>query len=209
MSVSPPTTLTCRLCGSTPAAAGRFRAHRGMVFLMQFRHWDGPFCRDCGIATFREATSKTLLQGWWGFLSAFITVWTLIRNVLVRGRFARLGAPYRDGSVQAPLAQPLDPGRPVLARPAGALGVAAVVLAVIVGTAWLQADTRNNRPEAKVGKCVQVTDGKVSAYVDCSKPHVGRIIGVASDRSQCPAETNAVVRSEKGDGMVLCAVAEG
>jgi len=30
------------------------RAHRGLLIVMQFRKAPGPFCRDCGLATFRH-----------------------------------------------------------------------------------------------------------------------------------------------------------
>jgi hypothetical protein len=110
-----PNELQCRLCGSYPAAKATFRGHRGMIVIMQFLSLKGPFCRDCGIATFRDMTSKTLVQGWWGYASSIITPIILIWNLIQRLKFFDLRAPQPapDGNSVTPL--PL--GNPVYLRP--------------------------------------------------------------------------------------------
>ncbi|MFI6871502.1 hypothetical protein [Nocardia sp. NPDC050406] len=107
-----PNGVYCQYCGSTPAVDVTFRAHRGLVFMMQFRKVPGPFCRDCGLATFRSMTGDSLWQGWWGFASLFINPITIAINLFARQRVVNLpppipGAPY----------QPADPGRPLHQRP--------------------------------------------------------------------------------------------
>src|SRR5215471_12976934 len=99
----------CRFCGSVPAAAVTYRAHRGMILIMQFRRIDGPFCRDCGLAMFRRMTQDTLLQGWWGPLSMFITPVVLLINLLLRGSVARLEEPRP--APYGPSQRPMDPGK--------------------------------------------------------------------------------------------------
>jgi hypothetical protein len=196
----PPGRSECRLCGSAPAAPGRFRAHQGMIVLMRFRHIDGPFCRDCGLAVFRDMTASTLLQGWWGLLSFFVTIWTVAKNAILQRRFASLGAPRRDPAVQAPSPRPLDPGKPLLQRPA-ALGL--LVPLVVLGLAVVV--VRSDRPEAQVGKCVQVT-GDSAKVVSCSERHDGKIVAVADTVDQCPQEAAGAVRRGKDDNKVLCVV---
>jgi hypothetical protein len=107
-----------------------------MIILMTFLSQEGPFCRDCGLATFRRMTGSTLLAGWWGALSMFITPLTVLINVVRRIKVAGLPAPMPPPA--GPYEQPMDPGKPLLARPSGLIGVflpIAVVLFLIVASA--------------------------------------------------------------------------
>jgi len=83
----------CEVCGCAPANFATFRGHRGLLVLMQFRQISGVFCRDCALETFRDMTAATLLQGWWGFLSFFITPAVVLVNLASRGDVASLSAP--------------------------------------------------------------------------------------------------------------------
>jgi hypothetical protein len=103
----------CRVCGSTPAVHVTFRGHRGMIVIMQFLRRFGPFCRDCGLATYRDMTSKSLVEGWWGPMSLFVNPITMLTNLGPRSRVALLPAPVAG----APR-RPLDPGKPMTQRPA-------------------------------------------------------------------------------------------
>lgn len=87
----------CRLCGAEPAVQATVRGHQGMLVLMRFLRQEGPFCRDCGFATYRRMSAATLWQGWWGPLSVFITPFTLLMNLGARARFLKL-APRRAPS---------------------------------------------------------------------------------------------------------------
>ncbi|MET7419387.1 hypothetical protein [Dactylosporangium sp. NPDC005555] len=111
----------CRFCSNVPTAKTKFRGHRGLIIAMQFRHVDGPFCRDCGLATFRELTSKTLIQGWYSYGSFFIAPFIVLWNLINRGKVASLAPPQPSpyGGAQ----RPMDPGRPLMARPASIIGV--------------------------------------------------------------------------------------
>jgi hypothetical protein len=124
----------CRICGSVPAAPVTFRAHRGMVVLMQFRSLPGPFCRDCGLWSFRRMTADTLLQGWWGLASFFITPIVLLINLCLRHRVAGLPAP--GPSRYGPSHPSPGPGKPLLAQPQAIAGL--VIIAVLVLTVTLR-----------------------------------------------------------------------
>ncbi|MEU7603760.1 hypothetical protein [Streptomyces sp. NPDC041003] len=100
----------CTLCGAWPAVPATVRGHQGMIVLMRSLSMRGPFCRDCGLATYRRMSSDTLWQGWWGPLSFFITPVTLLMNLGPRAAFRRL-APPAGG-----FRPPLDPGRPMWRR---------------------------------------------------------------------------------------------
>ena len=105
----------CRICGSVPAAEVKFRGHQGFVVLMRFLSLDGPFCRDCGLATFRSMTARTLVQGWYGYGSFLITPVTVLVNLVRRGTVASLAAPHPNP--YAPSRPPLDAGPGLLERP--------------------------------------------------------------------------------------------
>jgi hypothetical protein len=114
----------CRVCGARPAVPATVRGHQGMIVLMRFLRLSGPFCRDCGTATFRDMSAKTLWQGWWGVLSVAITPITLLMNLGPRARFRRLAAPAGG------FRPPLDPGKPLPRRPEALLFLVPMVLFV-------------------------------------------------------------------------------
>ena len=54
-----------------------------MILIMSFLHTKGPFCRDCGLAVFRDMTAKTLIGGWWGYISFIATPITVSSTTVV------------------------------------------------------------------------------------------------------------------------------
>ncbi|WP_067508498.1 hypothetical protein [Actinoplanes sp. TFC3] len=123
----------CRMCGSVPAAPATFRGHRGFIVVMQFLSAEGPFCRDCGLATFRSMTSRTLVQGWYGYASFIITPITVLINLFRRGKVAHLAPPQPNP--YGPSRPPMDPGARLLMRPMTIIGLAvpfALVILLIV-----------------------------------------------------------------------------
>ena len=126
----------CRMCGSVPAAPVKFRGHQGFVVMMRFLSLDGPFCRDCGLSTFRSMTSRTLVQGWYGYASFIITPITVLMNIARRGKVANLPAPQPNP--YGPSRQPMDPGPRLLQRPMTIVGLgipfALIILIVVVAS---------------------------------------------------------------------------
>ncbi|KJY44164.1 hypothetical protein [Streptomyces sp. A1547] len=112
----------CRVCGAGPAVQATVRGHQGMFVLMRFLRQEGPFCRDCGLATYRTMSADTLWQGWWGPLSVFITPVTVLLNLGARSRFVKL-APPAGGILPS-----LRPGKPLWRRPPALVFLAATVL---------------------------------------------------------------------------------
>lgn len=105
--------LTCRFCGGFPAVQTTVRGHQGMIVIMRFLRQPGPFCRTCGTAMVRHMSARTLVQGWWGYLSSVMTPITLLRNLAAHNKIKRL-PPAAPG----PLGPQLDPGAPLTRRPA-------------------------------------------------------------------------------------------
>jgi len=116
-----PAPLSCRLCGSVPAAKAKFRGHQGLVVVMRFLSNEGPFCRDCGLGVFRHMTSRTLVQGWYGYASFIITPFTVLMNLFRRGTVAKLAPPQPNP--YAPSRPPMDPGPGLMERPMTWIGL--------------------------------------------------------------------------------------
>ena len=196
---APAPLVRCRMCGSTPAEMVTYRRHTGMLLLMRFSGTAGPFCRDCGLHTFRKAQAYTLLAGWWGWASFFIAPITMLVNLARRGRVAKLAPP----SNAAPGYQPADPGRPVYQR----LAIAGLLVPVLVVGAIVVAAVTAPDDASAVGRCIQAdADGSNVTVVDCSQPHQGIVTQVAVDESGCPSDNIGVVTQHEGadDTKVLC-----
>ncbi|KOV66293.1 hypothetical protein [Streptomyces sp. MMG1121] len=107
----------CEVCGAAPAARVTVRGHQGMLIVMRNLWRKGTFCHPCALSVFRKMQSDTMVKGWWGPMSMIITPITLLINLFTLSRIRKLPAPtaaYGPG---------LDPGQPVLRRPAGMLGL--------------------------------------------------------------------------------------
>ena len=107
----------CDVCGAAPAARVTIRGHQGMLIVMRNLWRKGTFCQTCGLAVFRKMQSDTMVQGWWGPASMIITPITLLINLFTLSRIRKLPAPT------AASGPGLDPGLPVLRRPAGMIGL--------------------------------------------------------------------------------------
>jgi hypothetical protein len=197
--------LTCRLCGSMPAENATFRRVQGIVLLMRLWSVQGPFCRDCGLAVFRDQTAKTLVEGWWGFLSFFANGFAVINNAAARGRFARLAAPQRHPATPAPYPRPLDPGRPLTRRPAMLMLLIPLLPAVALGVG-IASSAAGGSSDSYVGRCVEVSSGDRAEFVSCSKAHDGQVVAQFDDMfgaDMCPSGTDGYIRRAFEDRL-LC-----
>jgi len=180
--------LQCRFCGSYPAKKATFRGHRGIIVVMQFLTQKGPFCRDCGISTFRDMTSKTLVQGWWGYASFIITPFILFLNLFQRSKFKDMPAPHPapDGNSVAPM----PVGKPVFLRPTMA---GLLVPLIAIGAIGYAVATGAGSAQSYVGQCIKVAADDNVDFVSCDKPNDGQVIAVVENESECSAEATGVV----------------
>lgn len=102
----------CRFCGGFPAVETTVRGHQGIIIVMRFLKQPGPFCRTCGTAVVRDMSARTLVQGWWSYLSGLFTVITLLRNLAAHNKIKDLPPP-----VPGTHGPQLDPGVPLTKRP--------------------------------------------------------------------------------------------
>ncbi|MFF5971861.1 hypothetical protein ACFY7C_10085 [Streptomyces sp. NPDC012769] len=143
----------CEVCGAQPTAVVTVRAHQGMVVIMRTVTRRGAFCRTCGLAVYRTMTSETLVTGWWGLFSFFVTPFIVLGNLSARSALRRLPEPF---GAQRP---PLDPGRRVLLRAPAmlvltpfALVLAAIPALFLIG---LFAGGKDEPVALSVGDCVR------------------------------------------------------
>ena len=192
--------IHCRFCGATPGRIATVHAHRGMVLMMQFRTLQGPFCRDCGIATVRSMSADTLWQGWWGIASLFITPFILLINLVRRIQFGSMAAPMRLVGATPPM----PAGRPLFLRwqIIGAL-VPLVVAGIVVASAAEAAKPKPPTPAPTlVGLCMDVDSNDIGRIVTCSLPHKGRIIAEADTGDDCPSTTDWYFDKTSGSGVI-------
>ncbi|MFF3568708.1 hypothetical protein [Nocardia jiangxiensis] len=128
--------LYCAHCGATPAAAVDVRGHRGLLVFMQFLRMPGPFCRDCGLATYRRMTVESVWLGWWGPMSMFINPLTMLFNLFAYNSIAKLAPP-----VPGMPGRPMDPGKPLFQRPAALGFLIPIVLTTVILTAIVISST--------------------------------------------------------------------
>lgn len=79
----------CELCGRGPATSMLIRRHVGMIVMQKFYKVDAPLCREHGLELAKRYLGKTLLLGWWGFISFFVNffaVFTDVRAVMIASR---------------------------------------------------------------------------------------------------------------------------
>lgn len=220
----PPGPDNCWVCGASPAANVRFRQESGRLVSRVRRWMDGPFCRTCGTAVFRELTNRTLITGWWGVISFFVNFVTIIENFDAYRVIQRLPPPRPDPSVASLLAEPLDVGKPLVRRAGVWIAAAFFVTMAIAGSiddkpATTEAPsitytyrsaprTYTYRPAPRtevidVGSCVDLTSRRA---VRCDIPHDGYVVDVVTTRDECPS--NADYSAVRSDGRVVCIVSD-
>jgi len=95
-----------------------------MILMFQMHRRELIACRSCGLALGREDQSKTLMTGWWGFISFFCNIWFVLRNAVTLVSHGQLQQPA------AGVRPPLNPGRSALLRPG-------TLVAVLIFGAWI------------------------------------------------------------------------
>lgn len=216
---------SCEICGRAPAITIYASKYSGQILFGDEIFWKGNACRDCALCQYRSGLTHCLWAGWWGpvpFVVNLGHVWRNARGLVAANRMERAAGP--------PLAAPLEPGRPLVARPAAWAGVAAVT-AMVVGIVLLisSAFGSSRLDELASGQCVDLGEGRTldrADLVDCDAPHTAEVTGVLDsdevpplDRL-CADETAeylgtsgrveglapSAIRFDDGDGRVVCLV---
>ncbi|WBQ01956.1 LppU/SCO3897 family protein [Kribbella sp. CA-293567] len=194
--------LQCRFCGGVPAVQATVRGHQGIIILMRLLKLQGPFCKTCGTAATRDMTAKSLWQGWWSIGSMIINPVTLIMNLVTSSKFRNLPEPAPG----AP-GRPMNPGKPLIQRPAvlGLLIPVALIAFIVVANL-------TKSPDATVGSCVTNKGSAAKPdveVVECTSTEadykvVGKIDNTV-DGDQCAKfETSTVSYTDSRKKFTLC-----
>ena len=182
----------CLHCGRVPTADVELRANTGMVVAARWSVLKGPYCKQCGLALFRQRQNHTLLLGWWGVLAFFMNFHAIVKNLMSWQRLRALHDPWG-----APTQPPLDPGSPVLARP----GMAVVVGLFAVG--YFVVDAGDSAPPDLTGRCVNLTTDGIET-LDCDQVHDGLIADMAGTARECPAGSDDAIRLNRPTDPIAC-----
>ena len=104
----------CQSCGAlAPTKYVEFYQNIGAIILRFHKSIKGKFCKSCINQYFWEYTLFTLLLGWWGAISFFVTPFHILNNVV------RYIGSLGMGSVPDPMSSPLTwlKGMPTNLRP--------------------------------------------------------------------------------------------
>ena len=74
--------MICEFCGSEPAGPVLLQSASSRILWWNHRKIDANLCGYCAERVFYEQQSRTLIQGWWGPLSALATIWFSVANFL-------------------------------------------------------------------------------------------------------------------------------
>jgi hypothetical protein len=200
--IRPEPTDGCQQCGRSPAANVTFLGDDGSPAQARDVPLSGPFCRDCGIATFRTATAWSLTNGWLSRYSLITVPLAVIANLGARRRVAILRTPQSPTPDRAPL----PPGRTLWLR-WQILGAALpfVLVGGMIGFVVRAIDARDTAAKAKAGRCVEMTEDAPSIFlrtriVDCDRPHNGVITQLVRAVADCPPGTMSATSA----GYVYC-----
>lgn len=73
--------LKCQICGEQPASRVLLQSASSRIIWWNHRKVDAPLCGVCAEAVFIDQQGRTLIQGWWGPISALATIWFSIANL--------------------------------------------------------------------------------------------------------------------------------
>jgi zinc protease len=117
----------CQVCQAQPAIEVVLREHATVV-VARLKTVRGVFCRDCGIARFRQAQRYVLTWAWWGFPGIVVGPMGIIANVAEWNRLRKLPVPIRTSGIN-----PLHKPAPASLHPMAIVLVAGI--AVLIGLA--------------------------------------------------------------------------
>ena len=219
----PPPPDACMICGHGPVAVVTLRSETGMLLARRRSRIGGPLCRHCGIAMFRTVQNKTLITGWWGFISFFANIGSILANIGAYLELRSLTEPDPiDHNYATPARFPIHPGKPLWFRPGIWIAAAAMVIVAIIATNHNSTNAASSSsgvsqssgasqdatsdPFTK-GTCLSTSGNAITGVVSCSDSHGAKILDTAQDQSGCPYNTDKYFTEKPSDptpGLVVC-----
>ncbi len=129
----PSTTTPCVVCGRAPTRSESIRRHVGIIVMQRFVKLQQPLCREHGIEITNTYLRKTMIEGWWGFISFFVNFGVVASDLVVLVRYRALDEPRDIGRFLPP---PTPPPPPAQGAAAPASGPAPAPGAATVAPGW-------------------------------------------------------------------------
>jgi len=106
--------LRCRVCGRGPARELVIRRHVGMIVMQRFVKARAVLCRDHGVQLTKQYLKKTLVEGWWGYISFFVNWFVVATDLIALSHAKKLAepAPLTAAESAAGPGQPAPPVTP-------------------------------------------------------------------------------------------------
>jgi hypothetical protein len=213
-----PNETECTFCAYSPVAVVTLRREVGMVIMRRRYRFSGRYCKNCGIALFRETQNATLMSGWWGFISAPVNLSSVISNARESRKLRRLSEPKEPKEPVAVLRQgPADLGKPLIRK--SGIWITALFVAVVAVGIHSAVESSGNAPQSsgggniqlplfyEVGSCVTASGHDVTGVVSCSQTHFAEIVAIEARATECPFDTTQTVTEHANDlqpGMIVC-----
>jgi hypothetical protein len=199
----------CAVCGFSPAIPIRVQQQIGLGFLRWTVEVTGWRCRDCGREAVRLLASRTLITGWWGIISMFLNLASLVEAFTTWRRLRSLLPPMqRDPRVVVRQTSPAPAGRSMWLRPGALAFVVLVGILGVQGTFLVGAATQARYLEL-VGQCLRYgRDGWIDDVVGCADGHDGQVADVTRRVEDCPSTAEAYFTIEDTGGPFFLCVEE-
>jgi hypothetical protein len=153
----------CQSCGALgPTGPVEYHQNIGLIVMRLHRSLKGSVCPKCSSKHFWQMTLATLVGGWWGIISFFVTPFILLTNVIQFLAY-KPGAAVRTAGVAAGGTGPASPSRGLAIASlligvvglftVGLFGVGAVLGLILGIVAYARA---SRSPDAYAGRGIAV-----------------------------------------------------
>lgn len=134
------------------------RQETGKLLWRTRRSIDGRFCRNCGLATFRQMQNRTLITGWWGVISFFANIGSVLGNIGAWWKLRALAPPEDEDAA----ALSLNPGSSLYRR--AGVWFAAVVIAIVGSVAASEASQNDDTYTPSYSRSLTTGGGSTPSY---------------------------------------------
>ncbi len=176
--------MSCEVCGGVPAGPVLLQSASSRILWWNHRKVNADLCGYCAERVYFDQQSRTLIQGWWGPLSALATIWFSIANFVRISEHRRFITTVENDGLQTSRPRAKVTGNPV------AVVVSAVALFIIASLAVTVLNTptpaSDSNPTSFNSTCWEDTGGNSLKQVSCDSDSASyETYQVVSDPSLC------------------------
>lgn len=170
---------SCEFCGTTPGEKVLIQSASSRILWWNHRKIDVPLCGICAERVYYDQQSRTLVQGWWGPLSAIATIWFSIMNIVrIRKHREKITKIVIEGTIYPRIY--LNVRKNFLAM--------GVTVAVIGGLFYfITSDTTDSSGQSSLGTCYQNAGVDQLMEIACGDSGADyRVSAIVTTTNDCP-----------------------